>query len=82
VSKGDGSGIEAALSPGSSVTTISIEDNSTYHLELCGSCGRVQVVVIFLNFACLCIVYVTIMNIVYLLLMYRYFQSDNEHERA
>jgi len=43
VSEGDGSGIKATPLPGSSETTISIEDFSTYHLELHGSCGRVQV---------------------------------------
>jgi len=72
VSKGDGSGIEATPSPGSSKTTISVEELSTYHLELRGSCGRVQVFVLFLNFTHLHIIYVTRMNIIYSLLMYRY----------
>ena len=43
VSEGDGSSIEAAPSPGPSATTISVDEGSTYHLELRGSCGRVQV---------------------------------------
>jgi len=43
---------------------------------------RYGVVVFFLNFAYLRIVYVTRINIIYLLSMYRYFQSDNKHERA
>ena len=31
---GDGSGIKVTPSPGSSVTTVSVDEESTYHLEL------------------------------------------------
>ena len=43
VSRGEGAAMKPAPSPGSRATTISIEDFSTYHLELRGSCGWVQV---------------------------------------
>ena len=50
VSRGEGTASWPVPSPGLRVTTISIEGCSTYHLELQGSCGQVQVLRFFFFF--------------------------------
>jgi len=80
VSEGDGSGIEAAPSPGSIVTTISAERTLYLPLGTAWKLWSGPSDVIFLNFAYLLIVYVTGMDIVYYLSTYSHSLSENECE--